>query len=115
MQSTLDETGYLEMEQREPSLFVTWWLEWVKTFYSHLLLCCLFQVAVCNLASIALNMYVKDRTFDFEKLRNVTKVIVRNLNKIIEVNFYPGSRGNQQFKGTKYLSSNLAFDLRGTY
>ncbi|KAK3100478.1 hypothetical protein FSP39_020660, partial [Pinctada imbricata] len=48
------------------------------------------EVAVCNLASIALNMYVKpDKTFDFEKLRSVTKVIVRNLNKIIDVNFYP--------------------------
>lgn len=48
------------------------------------------EVAVCNLASIALNMYVKqDKTFDFEKLKQVTKVIVRNLNKIIEVNYYP--------------------------
>lgn len=48
------------------------------------------EVAVCNLASIALNMYVKqDKTFDFEKLKKVTKVIVRNLNKIIEVNYYP--------------------------
>lgn len=48
------------------------------------------EVAVCNLASIALNMYVKpDRTFDFKKLKEVTKVIVKNLNRIIEVNHYP--------------------------
>ncbi|OWF48960.1 ribonucleoside-diphosphate reductase large subunit-like [Mizuhopecten yessoensis] len=48
------------------------------------------EVAVCNLASIALNMYVlPDKTFDFKKLKAVTKVIVRNLNKIIDVNFYP--------------------------
>ncbi|GAB1608352.1 ribonucleoside-diphosphate reductase large subunit-like [Argonauta hians] len=48
------------------------------------------EVAVCNLASIALNMYVKpDRTFDFERLKAVTKVIVTNLNKIIEINYYP--------------------------
>ncbi|MGH0164513.1 UNVERIFIED_CONTAM: hypothetical protein FKN15_047338 [Acipenser sinensis] len=48
------------------------------------------EVAVCNLASIALNMYVTpERTFDFKKLASVTKVIVRNLNKIIEINFYP--------------------------
>ncbi|XP_069496454.1 ribonucleoside-diphosphate reductase large subunit [Ambystoma mexicanum] len=48
------------------------------------------EVAVCNLASIALNMYVSsDRTFDFKRLAEVTKVIVRNLNKIIEINFYP--------------------------
>uniref|UniRef100_A0A8C5M2D4 Ribonucleoside-diphosphate reductase n=1 Tax=Leptobrachium leishanense TaxID=445787 RepID=A0A8C5M2D4_9ANUR len=48
------------------------------------------EVAVCNLASIALNMYVtSERTFDFKKLAAVTKVIVRNLNKIIDINFYP--------------------------
>ncbi|XP_033742673.1 ribonucleoside-diphosphate reductase large subunit-like [Pecten maximus] len=48
------------------------------------------EVAVCNLASIALNMYVlPDKTFDFAKLKEVTKVIVRNLNKIIDINFYP--------------------------
>lgn len=48
------------------------------------------EVAVCNLASIALNMYVKsDGTYDFDKLKEVTKVITRNLNKIIDVNFYP--------------------------
>ncbi len=48
------------------------------------------QVAVCNLASIALNMYVTpERTFDFKKLASVTKVIVKNLNKIIDINYYP--------------------------
>ncbi|KAI4878767.1 hypothetical protein NFI96_028764 [Prochilodus magdalenae] len=48
------------------------------------------EVAVCNLASIALNMYVTaERTFDFQKLASVTKVIVRNLNKIIDINYYP--------------------------
>lgn len=50
----------------------------------------LIQVAVCNLASIALNMYVSARrTFDFNKLASVTKVIVKNLNKIIDINYYP--------------------------
>ncbi|XP_069748363.1 ribonucleoside-diphosphate reductase large subunit isoform X2 [Narcine bancroftii] len=48
------------------------------------------EVAVCNLASLALNMYVTaDRTFDFNKLAAVTRVAVRNLNKVIEVNYYP--------------------------
>merc|ERR1739838_1133632 len=47
------------------------------------------EVAVCNLASIALNMYVKDGQYDFAKLKEVTKVATKNLNKIIEVNFYP--------------------------
>ncbi|XP_070772961.1 ribonucleoside-diphosphate reductase large subunit-like isoform X2 [Enoplosus armatus] len=48
------------------------------------------EVAVCNLASIALNMYVTpEKTFDFKKLASVTKVIVKNLNKIIDINYYP--------------------------
>lgn len=35
-------------------------------------------------------MYVKqDKTYDFAKLTEVTKVIVRNLNKIIDINYYP--------------------------
>lgn len=50
----------------------------------------ILQVAVCNLASLALNMYVTpEHTYDFEKLAEVTKVIVRNLNKIIDINYYP--------------------------
>jgi len=48
------------------------------------------EIAVCNLASIALNRYVKeDKTFDFKKLCDVTRVITRNLNKIIDINYYP--------------------------
>lgn len=45
---------------------------------------------MCNLASIALPRFVKsDKSFDFEKLAEVTRVITRNLNKIIDINFYP--------------------------
>ncbi|XP_063710285.1 ribonucleoside-diphosphate reductase large subunit-like [Symsagittifera roscoffensis] len=48
------------------------------------------ETAVCNLASIALNMFVKsDKTYDFEKLKFVSKVVTKNLNKIIDVNYYP--------------------------
>ncbi|KAM9811816.1 ribonucleoside-diphosphate reductase large subunit isoform 1-T1 [Syngnathus typhle] len=48
------------------------------------------EVAVCNLASVALNMYVTpERTYDFNKLAAVTKVIVKNLNRIIDINYYP--------------------------
>lgn len=48
------------------------------------------EIAVCNLASIALNMYVINREkFDFEKLFEVTKQITYNLNQIIDRNFYP--------------------------
>ena len=42
------------------------------------------------MASIALNMFVRpDKTYDFEKLKYVSKVVTRNLNKIIDINFYP--------------------------
>ena len=66
------------------------------------------ETAVCNLASIALPRYVKEhnvvgregrkligsldaanRYFDFEKLAEVASVITRNLNKIIDINYYP--------------------------
>jgi ribonucleoside-diphosphate reductase alpha subunit len=51
------------------------------------------EVAVCNLASINLSAFVKEtngnRFFDFQKLYEVTKVVSKNLNKVIDVNFYP--------------------------
>merc|ERR1712226_1835969 len=49
------------------------------------------EVAVCNLASIAVTAFVdkEAHTFDFEGLKKVAKVATKNLNKIIEVNFYP--------------------------
>ncbi|MBC6409986.1 MAG: ribonucleoside-diphosphate reductase subunit alpha [Ekhidna sp.] len=47
------------------------------------------EIAVCNLASIALSRFVVDGTFDHRKLYEITKVVTRNLNKIIDVNYYP--------------------------
>ena len=48
------------------------------------------EVAVCNLASISLPNFVKnDLTFDYDKLIEITKVITRNLNKVIDINYYP--------------------------
>merc|ERR1712194_461526 len=49
------------------------------------------EVAVCNLASIALPAFVDtaDSSYDFEGLRRVTKVATRNLNKVIDRNYYP--------------------------
>ncbi|XP_015786367.1 ribonucleoside-diphosphate reductase large subunit isoform X1 [Tetranychus urticae] len=48
------------------------------------------EVAVCNLASIALKKFVtEEQKFDFARLKEVTKAVTRNLNKIIEINFYP--------------------------
>ena len=49
------------------------------------------ETAVCNLASIALPAFVnaETKTFDYEKLHDVTKVVTNNLNRIIDINFYP--------------------------
>ena len=49
------------------------------------------ETSVCNLASIALPKYVnKDtKTFDYEKLHEVTKTVTKNLNRVIDRNFYP--------------------------
>ena len=48
------------------------------------------EVAVCNLASLALPKYINDdKSFDFEKLFNVTYQATLNLNKIIDGNYYP--------------------------
>jgi len=48
------------------------------------------EVAVCNLASISLAKFVKeDATYDFDRLHEITRVITRNLNKIIDINYYP--------------------------
>lgn len=44
---------------------------------------------MCNLASIALPKFVQDGKFNHQRLFEVTKVITRNLNKIIDGNFYP--------------------------
>ena len=49
------------------------------------------ETAVCNLASIGLPTFVDEttKTFNYEKLHQVVKIITSNLNKIIDVNFYP--------------------------
>ncbi|MEM6842302.1 MAG: ribonucleoside-diphosphate reductase subunit alpha [Bacteroidota bacterium] len=52
------------------------------------------EVAVCNLASIALPKFISqdengNNFFDHQKLYEITKVVTRNLNKVIDVNYYP--------------------------
>jgi ribonucleotide reductase alpha subunit len=49
------------------------------------------ETAVCNLASIGLPTFVNQETkqFDYDKLHEVTKVVTNNLNRVIDVNFYP--------------------------
>ncbi len=47
------------------------------------------EIAVCNLASISLPMFVENGTFNHELLYKVTKRVTRNLNKVIDRNYYP--------------------------
>jgi ribonucleotide reductase alpha subunit len=48
------------------------------------------EVAVCNLASICLPKFVKeDGTYDFEMLHTVTRKVAKNLNRVIDANYYP--------------------------
>ena len=49
------------------------------------------EVAVCNLASISLPKFVnaEKKEYDFQKLYEVTRVITKNLNKVIDINYYP--------------------------
>ncbi len=47
------------------------------------------EIAVCNLASISLPMFVKEGKFDHQELFEVTKRVIKNLNKVIDRNYYP--------------------------
>lgn len=47
------------------------------------------EQAVCNLGSLALPKFVEDGKFNFEKLRDYTSILIRNLDKVIDKNFYP--------------------------
>ncbi|MCH1454209.1 MAG: ribonucleoside-diphosphate reductase subunit alpha [Flavobacteriaceae bacterium] len=47
------------------------------------------EVAVCNLASIALPMFIENGKFNHEELFNVTKTVTKNLNRVIDRNYYP--------------------------
>ena len=47
------------------------------------------EIAVCNLASISLPAFVHENRFDFDQLKTITIIVTKNLNKIIDANFYP--------------------------
>jgi len=47
------------------------------------------EIAVCNLASLCLPSFIHDGKFDFDELGQYTKILTKNLNKIIDKNFYP--------------------------
>lgn len=53
------------------------------------------ETAVCNLASLALPSFVENGQYNFHKLHEVTKVVTRNLNRVIDINFYPTSKSEQ--------------------
>merc|ERR1712054_393137 len=55
------------------------------------------EVAVCNLASIALSAFAKgeNEPYDFEGLYKVTKVATKNLNKVIDRNYYPSEEARR--------------------
>ena len=60
------------------------------------------ETAVCNLASIALPAFIKDgsdgKVFDYEQLHAVTRTVTYNLNRIIDVNFYPTDKTRRSNK-----------------
>jgi ribonucleoside-diphosphate reductase alpha chain len=47
------------------------------------------EVAVCNLASISLPRFIDGKSFDFNRLYEISKIVTRNLNKVIDGNYYP--------------------------
>ena len=80
------------------------------------------EIAVCNLASLALPEYVRNGEFDFEEIHRVTKVVTRNLNKVIDRNYYPvpdAKKSNMRHRpigigvqglADVYIMMGLAFD-----
>ena len=68
------------------------------------------ETAVCNLASLGLSMFVRDdKTFDYEKLHEVTKVVTANLNKVIDINFYPTMKTQR----SNYLHRPVGIGVQG--
>jgi len=53
------------------------------------------ETAVCNLASLCLPTFVKDGELDFTKLAEVTRTVTRNLNRVIDRNYYPTEAGRK--------------------
>jgi len=69
------------------------------------------ETAVCNLASIALPSFVnvENKSFDYEKLHQIVKVITCNLNKIIDINFYP----TEKTKRSNFLHRPIGLGVQG--
>merc|ERR1712167_49936 len=84
------------------------------------------EVAVCNLASVALSQFASEHApYDFQALYEVTKVVTRNLNKVIDRNYYPieeARRSNMRHRpvgigvqglADAYLIMKLPFESEG--
>ena len=69
------------------------------------------ETAVCNLASIALPAFVNEETkqFDYEKLHQVTKVVTNNLNRVIDINYYP----TEKTKRSNMLHRPIGIGIQG--
>jgi ribonucleotide reductase alpha subunit len=69
------------------------------------------ETAVCNLSSIGLPKFVnvKTKTFDFGLLQEIVKIITRNLNKIIDINFYP----TEKTKRSNFLHRPIGIGVQG--
>ena len=69
------------------------------------------ETAVCNLASVALPSFVNviTKEFDYDKLHQITKVITCNLNKIIDINFYPTTKT----KRSNFLHRPIGIGVQG--
>lgn len=50
------------------------------------------ETAVCNLASIVLPTYVENGVFNYDKLHEIAQIITKNLNKVIDINYYPSEK-----------------------
>lgn len=53
------------------------------------------ETAVCNLASICLPRFIENDNYNFDKLQEITRICVRNLNKVIDINFYPTEKAKR--------------------
>jgi ribonucleoside-diphosphate reductase alpha chain len=83
------------------------------------------EVAVCNLASISLPAFVQDGTFNHSMLLDISRTVTRNLNRVIDKNFYPVSEANHSNKKHRpiaigvqgladvFMMLNLPYDSQG--
>jgi ribonucleoside-diphosphate reductase alpha chain len=69
------------------------------------------SIAVCNIATLGLPMYIEDGKFNFDRLGEVTRVLVRNLNNVIDVNFYPVPEAEKNNKQERPI----AIGVQGLY